>query len=101
MIYVIAAIKVKTEQKKEFIEIFKSNVPEVLKEKGCIEYNPTVDFEAENPSQVKDESVVTIIEKWETVEDLNAHAVSPHMVTYHEKVKDMVESVKLQILENA
>ena len=64
MIYVIAAINVKKDKKNKFIEIFKSNVPEVLKEKGCIEYNPTVDFKAENSSQVKDDSVVTIIEKW-------------------------------------
>ena len=76
MIYVLASIKVKPGSKDEFLEIFKANVPEVLKEKGCIEYNPTVDFEADTPRQVRDGSVVTIIEKWETVEDLIAHAVS-------------------------
>jgi quinol monooxygenase YgiN len=27
----------------EFVEIFKSNIPKVLEEKGCIEYVPTID----------------------------------------------------------
>ena len=44
MISVIASIHIKDGQLDEFIEIFKSNMPAVLGEKGCIEYLPTVDM---------------------------------------------------------
>ena len=43
MINVIASIKVREGGKSEFIEIFKSNIPNVLEEKGCIEYILTAD----------------------------------------------------------
>ena len=48
MIYVIASIEVKGDKLTEFIEIFKSNVFEVLKEKGCVAYQPTVEFKYRN-----------------------------------------------------
>ena len=43
MINVIASIQIKDGQLSDFVEIFKSNIPKVLEEKGCIEYVPTVD----------------------------------------------------------
>ncbi|MEE8416677.1 MAG: antibiotic biosynthesis monooxygenase, partial [Desulfobacterales bacterium] len=46
MINIIASIKVKEGCVGEFIEKFKANMPNVLNEKGCIEYYPTVDVES-------------------------------------------------------
>jgi len=46
-------------------------------------------------------NVVTIIEKWESLKDLQAHLSAPHMLAYQEKVKDLVENVSLKILEEA
>jgi quinol monooxygenase YgiN len=43
MINVIASIHIKEGRLSEFVEIFKSNIPNVLEEKGCIEYVPTID----------------------------------------------------------
>ena len=101
MINVLASIKVKSGKKTEFIKIFKSNVPAVKNEKGCIEYVPTIDFDSKLSAQKLDGDVVTIIEKWESFEDLKAHLGAPHMATYREKVKDMVESVSLKVLQEA
>ena len=87
--------------KKDFIGIFKANVPNVLQEKGCIEYVPTIDVPTDLPPQEKHRNAVTIVEKWETLDDLMAHMKAPHMLTYGEKVKDMVEKKSLKILTPA
>ena len=46
MINVIASVRVKAGRRSDFLEIFKSNVPNVREEKGCIEYFPAVDVDA-------------------------------------------------------
>ena len=66
MIHVIASVQVKPGKVSEFLKIFKANVPLVRAEKGCIQYVPTVDINAELPPQIMDENVVTIIEAWES-----------------------------------
>lgn len=99
MINVIASIRVKAGRLSEFVEIFKSNVPNVREERGCIEYFPTVDINADLPPQSMDENVVTIIEKWESVEALHDHLKAPHMLSYKEKVKDIVEDLSLKVLK--
>jgi len=101
MINVIASIHIKEGRLSEFIEIFKSNVPNVLEEKGCIEYVPTLDVPAGLPPQELDNNVVTIIEKWGSLEDLQAHLLTPHMLAYKEKVKDLVDKVSLKVLGEA
>ena len=101
MINVIASICVKAGRLSDFLEIFKSNVPNVREERGCIEYFPSVDIDADLPPQRLDENVVTIIEKWESLEALRDHLKAPHMLAYKEKVKDIVEDVSLKVLQKA
>lgn len=101
MISVIASIRVKAGKMPEFLGIFKANVPKVRQEKGCIEYFPAVDVDSGLPPQVLDENMVTIIEKWESLEALRGHLVSPHMVAYKDKVKEIVEAVSLKVLMEA
>ena len=99
MINVIAAIKVKESHMDEFLEIFKSNISNVINEAGCIEYAPAIDFITDLAPQVCDSNTVTVIEKWETLESLQAHLIASHMLEYKEKVRDIVESVSLKVLE--
>jgi quinol monooxygenase YgiN len=101
MISVIASIRIKADRLSQFIEIVKANVPEVRKEKGCIEYTPAVDIDSGLPVQKFDKSVVTIVEKWESVEALRAHLKTPHMLAYREKVKDIVEELSIKVLKEA
>lgn len=101
MINVIASIQIKEGKREEFIEIFKANVPSVLKEKGCIEYFPTVDSPADLPPQELDSNIVTIIEKWDSLDDLRAHLTAPHMLDYKEKTKDLVENLSIKVLKEA
>ena len=93
MIHVVATIKVKPGTREKYLGILKANVPNVLAEKGCIAYSPAVDVESGIPVQVDlRPDVVTLIESWESLEDLRVHLKSPHMLAYREKVKDRIRS---------
>mgnify|MGYP001823720751 CR=1 FL=1 len=101
MINVIASVRVKAGRIADFLEIFRSNMPTVREERGCVEYFPAVDIDADLPPQSLDENVVTIIEKWESLEALQNHLGAPHMLAYREKVKGLVEGVSLKVLQEA
>jgi len=101
MINVIAFIHIKQGRVSEFIDIFKANIPKVLEEKGCLEYTPTIDVPTELPPQEMDEQMVTIIEKWNSLEDLKTHLTTPHMLAYRKKVEDIVEKLSLKVLGEA
>jgi quinol monooxygenase YgiN len=101
MITVLASIHVKEGCLAEFLGIFKENVPNVCAEEGCISYEPMVDIDAQLPPQVLDESIVTIVEQWESLDALKTHLAAPHMLKYKDKVKNIVENVSLKVLQNA
>lgn len=100
MIFVIATIEVKPGKREAFLAEFNKNVPNVRAESGCVEYGPTVDAKTDVKAQIPlRENVVTIVEKWESLQALHAHLVAPHMATYRERVKDYVVGATLQILD--
>ena len=100
MIYVIATIEVKPGKCEAFVAEFKKNLPNVRAEKGCLEYGATVDLRTDIKAQIPfRENVVTIVEKWESLDALKAHLVAPHMTTYRERVRHYVVGTTLQILE--
>ena len=101
MIHVIASIGVKPGKRAEFIKIFKANVPNVLAENGCIEYIPAIDAESGIEAQWLDETVVTVIEKWESLDALHAHLAAPHMKSFTDNTANLVEDISLTILKNA
>ena len=101
MINVLASISIKEGKRAAFIAAFKDNLPAVRAEEGCLEYFPAVDIDADLPPQQLDENVVTVIEKWASLEALRAHLSAPHMLAYKEKVKDIVEGVSLKVLQEA
>jgi quinol monooxygenase YgiN len=101
MVHVIASIRVQPGRLSRFLEIFKSNMPAVRAEKGCIEYRPTVDVETGLPPQLLEPDTVVVIEKWDSLDALRNHLASPHMLAYREKVKDLVSGVSLKVLQEA
>ena len=102
MIYVIATIELEDGQRDNFLQEFRQIVPLVLAENGCIEYGPTIDIETNIGAQpdVRSNSAI-IVEKWDSIEALEAHLIAPHMLTYREKVKPFVKQVDLRIMEPA
>jgi len=100
MIHVIATISIKKGKKNEFIEYLRANIPNVVQEKGCIEYSPAYDIDTKIDNQVFDENKVTIIEKWKSIYSLQDHLQAPHMISYRIQVKDLVEKTDLKILSS-
>src|SRR4051794_27179634 len=102
MIHVIATITVKPDTREQVLEAFRWVTPLVRAETGCIAYEATIDVKTTSPAQDGPrENVVTVVEKWESVEALYAHSATPHMTEYRTKVKDCVVSVKLHVTQPA
>jgi quinol monooxygenase YgiN len=102
MIHVIATVEVAPGQRAAFLTQFRMVMPLVWAEDGCIDYGPAVDVASGIAVQLPlRENVVTIIEKWESLEALRAHLQAPHMTEYRARVKDLVRGVQLQVLEPA
>ena len=99
MITVVASIELKPNTKIEFLEHFLEIVPAVHREKGCLEYYPAIDIDTGITSQSKNEDSVTILEKWESLQALRDHLIAPHMNEYRDKIKGLVNSVSLKILQ--
>jgi len=101
MISVIASISLHEGERESFLQIFNANVPEVRREAGCLEYYPAVDVESGIPVQRLDPDMVTVIEKWQSLEALMAHLAAPHMLAYKEKVAPLVKETSLKVLASA
>jgi quinol monooxygenase YgiN len=102
MIHVVAIITAKPNQRDAILEAFRANMPAVHAEAGCIEYGPAVDAEGVGGFQTKfGADTFLVIEKWESLEHLKAHAGSAHMATYGAKTKDMIASRVIHVLSPA
>ncbi|TDR93999.1 putative quinol monooxygenase [Enterovirga rhinocerotis] len=99
MIHVLAIITAKPGKRDEVLKHFHANVPAVHAEKGCLEYVPTVDVEGAGAIQTAfGTDTFVVVEKWETMDDLKAHAAAPHMAAYGAKVKDLLASRTIHIV---
>ena len=102
VVNVVAMITTKPGKREEVLKAFQENVPNVHAEDGCIEYGPTVDVEGVGPFQTPvGADTFVVIEKWESLDHLMAHAVAPHMKAYASKVHDMLESRVIHVLETS
>ena len=102
MISVIAVITAKPGQRDTILTHFRANVPAVLAEQGCIEYGPHVDTEGMGGFQTKfGPDTFVVLEKWESVDALKAHAAAPHMAAYAAKTKEYIASRAVHILQPA
>ena len=102
MIHVIATIELIAGKREAFLAEFHKLVPLVRAEVGCLDYGPTIDLPTGLGAQVPiREQVVTIVEKWESLDTLRAHLSAAHMAAYRLRVKDFVAGVQLQVLQPA
>lgn len=99
MIHVLAIITAKPGMRDAILQAFRANVPAVKAEKGCIEYGAAVDAENALAFQTKwGSDTFLVIEKWESMEALKAHAAAPHMAAYAAKTREMIASRVIHIL---
>jgi quinol monooxygenase YgiN len=81
MIKVVAKAIYKTEGVEKAIELLSELVEESRKEEGCIKYEMYQD--------VKDETILTMIEEWESEEDLKKHMEESHYLRIIPKVREL------------
>lgn len=99
MIHVIATVQLAPGTRDAYLDVFRRLTPLVREEEGCIEYQATVDEPTPLGAQeLAGDNVVVVVEKWESVAALQAHAAAPHMADYREQVRDYVRGVSLQVL---
>jgi quinol monooxygenase YgiN len=102
MLHVIAIITAKPGQREAILQAFRANLPAVRAEQGCIEYGPAIDAADVGPFQTKaGPDTIVVIEKWADAAALKAHAAAPHMAAYAAKVKDLIASRVIHVLQSA
>jgi len=102
MIHVVAVITAKPGKREDILQHFRANVPAVRAEQGCIEYGPAVDAVPAPAMQTPfGADSFVVLEKWESMDALKAHAAAPHMAAYAAKVKDLIASRVIHILAPA
>lgn len=102
MIHVIAVITAKPGMRENILTHFRANVPAVRSEQGCIEYGAAVDAEPAPGFQTRyGPDTFLVVEKWESMDALKAHAAAPHMAAYAGKTKEFIASRVIHILSPA
>ena len=100
MIHVIAIITTKPGKREEVLGHFRANMPAVHAEAGCIEYGPAADAEG-GPGAKYGADTFVVIEKWESLDHLGAHARSPHMAAYAAKTRELLANREIHVLSPA
>ena len=99
MIHVIAIITAKPGQRDTVLQAFKANAPAVKAERGCIEYQATIDAQEAGPAQAPfGGDTFVVVEKWADMAALQAHAASPHMAAYGKSTREFIASRTIHIL---
>lgn len=102
MLTIIAEIRTKSagQHRQNVLDAFQKIIPTVLAEDGCHGYEPLIDHKSNASFQTHEPDTIVMLEKWESVANLEAHLTTPHMQAHHEAVKDDVIDVKIKILES-
>ncbi len=99
MVHVVAIITAKPGMRDGILEAFRANVPAVHAEDGCIEYGAAIDTEGVGALQTRfGEDSFVVVEKWQSLAALEAHAAAPHMAAYAAKTKDMIANRVIHVL---
>ena len=102
MIHVLAVITAKPGMRDSILAAFRANVPAVKAEAGCIEYGAAIDAENALGFQTRyGPDTFVVVETWESMDALKAHAAAPHMAAYGAKTKEMIASRVIHILSPA
>jgi len=100
MVHVFAVITALPGQRAALLALFKKNVPAVLAEQGCMSYEAVIDVPDVGPIQTPlGPDTFAVVERWESVEALKAHAVAPHMAEYGRNAGPLIAKRAIHVLE--
>jgi quinol monooxygenase YgiN len=99
MIHVIAIVTTKRGQRDAVLKAFRANVPAVRAEHGCIEYEASIDSIPALKFQTDfGPDTFVVVEKWESLEALQAHSTAPHMAAYSDRTREMISNRVIHVL---
>jgi quinol monooxygenase YgiN len=98
MINVVAIVTAKEGMRDRILAAYKANLEAVRAENGCIEYGAVIDSGAGAFAKFGPDTFL-VIEKWASMEALQAHAVAPHMKAYAAQVKEFIATRAIHVLE--
>ena len=102
MIHVLAIITALPGMRDRILDAWRANVDAVRAEDGCLAYDAVVDVRDGAPGFARfGADSFVVVEKWASLEALQAHAVAPHMKAYTARVKDLTASRAIHVLEPA
>jgi quinol monooxygenase YgiN len=101
MIHVLAIITAKPGMRDAILKEARANLAAVRAEKGCIEYGQAIDAEGFAAAKALGPDTFVVVEKWESLDALKAHAAAPHMAAYGAKTRDMIASRTIHVLTPA
>lgn len=101
MIHVVAEIQLKEGCRAEYLKLFKAHVVKVRAEKGCVAYAPFVDAGAAMVGHPPRENVVTILEQWQSLADLQAHSQAPHQTAFRTQAGHLMAGARVEVFEEA
>ena len=90
MIYVIATVVVHPEPRADYLENARTVISATHKEPGCESYDLF--------SSITEPNQFVFVERWTSRDALAAHFETPHLKEWRRVSKDLVESVKLEIV---
>jgi quinol monooxygenase YgiN len=95
-------ITAKPGMRERILEAYRGNVANVRAEAGCLAYEAVVDVPG-MPSIFAQFGADTfvVVERWESVEALRAHAVAPHMKAYASQIEPFTASRAIHVLQAA
>jgi quinol monooxygenase YgiN len=102
MIHVLAIVTAKPGQRERILDAYRDNVAVVRAEDGCLGYEAVVDVAAPSPGFAQfGADTFVVVEKWASLQALQAHAVAPHMKAYAGKVKEWTANRAIHVLQAA
>jgi len=102
MIHVIATITANPGKRADVLALFSKNQPAVLAEEGCISYEAVIDVPGAGAIQTPlGDDTFAVIERWESIDALKAHAASAHMAEYGRNTAPLLSKRVINVLQLA
>ena len=101
MIHVLAIVTTQPGQREAVLAAVRDNLAAVRAEQGCIEYGPVIDADGPSSEGRLGDDTFVVVEKWESLEALAAHAASAHMAAYAQRVSGKIAARAIHVLKPA